>query len=1490
MSSEISGSTIKRTMSTISKDPSSDEVPNNNDVTNYKGFDSNVASKIQDLARTLSRSSTLNRSESRTSFSSLLNTPPIMPFVENNLDPRLDPNSDKFDSKLWVMNFERLTNSDPDYYKPSSLGVIFKGLEASGTAVEADYQTDFSNFIPKYSKIILDDFILKKKAPRFNILKPMDGLLKPGQLCVVLGKPGAGCTTFLKSIATETYGFETPENSEISYDGISPKEIHKHYRGDVVYCAETENHFANLLVGDTLKFAAQMRTPQNRPDGVARDMYAQHMSEVIMATYGLSHTKNTRVGNDFIRGVSGGERKRVSICEVALSGAKVQCWDNSTRGLDSATALEFVKALKTAAVVQNRTPMIAIYQCSQGAYDIFDTVQLLYEGYQIYFGDAKKAKDYFLTMGYECPPRQTTADYLTSVTSPSERIVRKGMEGTVPSTPKEMYDYWMGSPEHAKLLKEIDEYKKEIQDGSRASAFKESYHARQSKKARPSSPYTLTYFQQIKCIMHRNWLRTKGDPSITLWTIFANSVMALIISSVFYNLRSDTSSFYYRTSSIFFAILFNAFGSLLEVFSLFEARPIVEKHKTYGLYHPSADALASIITELPTKIFICLAFNLIFYFMVNLRRTPGHFFFYLLVNFTGTLSMSHIFRSVGAASRTLSLAMTPAAILLLIFTIYTGFVVPIPDLLGWSRWIHYLNPIQYAFEALIANEFHNRKFPCAQFVPTGKGYPKSGENVICTPVSSKPGESYVDGDAYINLSFEYYWDHRWRDWGIVLSFVIFFLGVYLLLCEFNRASMQKGEILLFQKKSLKKSNIQTIKDDLEAGPIEKVRLEDETTEKAVPTDSPSEESHKNIFHWKDLTYQVKIKSEDRVILDHVSGFVKPGTVTALMGASGAGKTTLLNALSDRLTSGVITEGKRMVNGHPLDKSFQRSIGYVQQQDLHLEISTVREALLFSAELRQPASVPREEKIAYVEEVIDLLEMRPYAGAVVGVAGEGLNVEQRKRLTIGVELAAKPELLVFLDEPTSGLDSQTAWSICQLIRKLANHGHAILCTIHQPSAILMQEFDRLLFLQRGGQTVYFGELGAGCHIMIDYFEKYGAPKCPPEANPAEWMLEVIGAAPGSHAEQNYYDVWRNSSEFQDLHGELNTMETELSKLPVNDDPEKYKTYAASFSKQYLLVTQRVFQQTWRTPSYIYSKLLIAVASSLFNGFTFFMAKKSLQGLQSQMFAIFMFIAIFGCLVQQYLPNFVAQRDIYEARERPSRTFSWVAFITAQITSEIPWQIFAGTIAFFCWYYPVGLQHNASYAGDLHGRGAMMWIVVVLFYVYTSTFAQLAISFNEHDANAANLCVMLFTMCLIFCGVLSPPNVMPGFWIFMYRCNPMTYVVSAMLSLAVSDNDVTCASNEYLKFPPPQGMSCYQYMEPYISIAGGYLLPSTINSTTDCSFCAVSETNTYLHKLEIKPSQNGRNVGIFSAYIFIDMIGTVFFYWLARVPKGSGKRSS
>ena len=180
----------------------------------------------------------------------------------------------------------------------------------------------------------------------------------------------------------------------------------------------------------------------------------------------------------------------------------------------------------------------------------------------------------------------------------------------------------------------------------------------------------------------------------------------------------------------------------------------------------------------------------------------------------------------------------------------------------------------------------------------------------------------------------------------------------------------------------------------------------------------------------------------------------------------------------------------------LKLSFMYS-GYCQQQDTHLPTQTVREVLLFSAKMRQPASVPLSEKEAYVERCLDLCGLNAHGDAIVGT----LNVEMRKRTTIAVELVAKPRLLLFLDEPTSGLDSQSAWAIVSFLRELADKaGQAILCTIHQPSGELFEVFDRLLLLKVGGQTVYFGDLGYHSSTMVQYFERNGARPCRADENP------------------------------------------------------------------------------------------------------------------------------------------------------------------------------------------------------------------------------------------------------------------------------------------------------------------------------------------------------------------------------------------------------
>ena len=1366
-------------------------------------------------------------------------TVPDDPFTASH--PELDPQSNSFKPRRWIKAMVQLTeveNKTPG----RTAGIAFQNLNVHGYRAATDYQKDVGNVWLEAIGLVKNLLGLEKPR-RTDILRHLEGVVHQGEMLVVLGPPGSGCSTFLKTIAGETHSLVVNEKSYLNYQGIPPKKMHRYFRGEAIYTAELDIHFPMLSVADTLTFAAHARAPKYIPGGVSKNTWANHMRDMMMATFGISHTRNSRVGNDFIRGISGGERKRVTIAEAALSGAPLQCWDNSTRGLDSANAIEFCKTVRTSADVLRCTACVAIYQAPEAAYREFDKVIVLYEGRQIYFGPTTAARAYFEGIGFKCPERATTADFLTSITSPQERVVNVDWVNQVPRTPDEFAAVWRNSMERAELIKELDTYNKTYPyEGEQYNKFVESRRAQQADRQRLKSPYTLSYPQQVQLCLWRGFQRLRGDPSLTWTQLFGNFVTALILGSVFFNMDDNVDTFFQRGAVLFFAVLVNAFGSALEILTLYDQRPIVEKHSRYALYHPSAEAFASMLTDMPYKIMNSIIFNLTLYFMAGLRRTPGAFFFFWFTSFLVTLTMSMFFRTVAATSRTHSQAMAPAALLILAIVIFTGFVVPTPYMLGWCRWINWLDPVAYGFESLMVNEFHNRNFTCTQFVPP---YGSLAENQqVCNAIGALSGQRVVNGDNYINSAFQYYHAHKYRNIGIIFVIMLFLMFTYLIATELISAKKSKGEVLIFrighQPASLKEKTDDVEKADEHANGAELAKKEGYTDTTDIIWKQTA------IFSWKNVCYDIKIKKEERRILDHVDGWVKPGTLTALMGVSGAGKTTLLDVLATRVTVGVIT-GDFWVDGRHRDSSFQRKTGYVQQQDLHLQITTVREALKFSALLRQPAHIPRKEKLDYVDEVIELLDMEEYADAVVGVPGEGLNVEQRKRLTIGVELAAKPELLLFLDEPTSGLDSQTSWAILYLLEKLKNSRQAILCTIHQPSAMLFQRFDRLLFLAGGGKTVYFGEIGSNSNALTSYFERNGAHKCPDDANPAEWMFEVIGAAPGSHTDIDWQEVWRNSTEYEEVHRKLDQLKTkrpqETQPIAIKEDEGSYREFAAPFGEQMWEVTTRVFSQYWRTPSYIYSKIALSLVSALFLGFVFFRSPLTQQGLQNQMLSIFMLLTIFGQFVQQIMPHFVTQRALYEARERPSKSYSWKAFILANIVVELPWNTLMAVIIFFCFYYPIGLYHNGEPTGAVSLRGAQFFLFTLQFLLFSSSFATMIIAGITDAEAGSNLANLLFSLCLIFCGVLQPPAGLPGFWIFMYRVSPFTYLVEGMLSTAVANQRVHCADNEYVSFDPPTDLTCLQYMQLYLSKAQtGYLRnPQAMDR---CEFCTYNSTNVFL----------------------------------------------
>lgn len=242
------------------------------------------------------------------------------------------------------------------------------------------------------------------------------------------------------------------------------------------------------------------------------------------------------------------------------------------------------------------------------------------------------------------------------------------------------------------------------------------------------------------------------------------------------------------------------------------------------------------------------------------------------------------------------------------------------QLLTSPRWI---NPIYYAFEILIANEFHGREFVCSAIVPA---YAQLvGDSWICSTVGAVAGQRTVSGDAFIETNYRYYYSHVWRNFGILLAFLFAFMIIYFAATELNSKTASKAEVLVFQRGHVPahlQSGVDRSVNNEELGVPEKNGEGKDATAGLEP--------QTDVFTWRDVVYDIEIKGEPRRLLDHVTGWVKPGTLTALMGVSGAGKTTLLDVLAQRTTMGVIT-GDMFVNGRPLDASFQRKTGYVQQQ-------------------------------------------------------------------------------------------------------------------------------------------------------------------------------------------------------------------------------------------------------------------------------------------------------------------------------------------------------------------------------------------------------------------------------------------------------------------------------------------------------------------------------------------------------------------------------
>ncbi|KAI0332261.1 pleiotropic drug resistance ABC transporter [Cubamyces sp. BRFM 1775] len=1376
-----------------------------------------------------------------------------------------------FDFEKALRNvFKRLDESD---IKRRELGVMFEDLRVVGVGAAASYQPTLGsslnplNFVRNISAAL-------HPATR-DILTGFNGVVRPGEMLLVLGRPGSGCSTLLKVLANQRHEYHAVEG-EVWYDSLTPEQIEKHYRGDVQYCPEDDVHFPTLTVDQTLRFAATTRTPHTRLDGISREDHVSRMVEVLETVFGLRHVKDTLVGDASVRGVSGGEKKRVSISEALATRSRLNSWDNSTRGLDASTALEFVQALRIATDITRQSTIVAIYQAGESLYRHFDKVCVIYEGKQVYFGPADEARQYFIDMGYEPANRQTTADFLVAVTDPNGRIVRKGYEHRVPRTAHEFAEYFRRSEHARRNAEDIAAYRSEaVGKPERVTAYKQSAKAEYARHAPTRSPYIVSIPMQARALMRRRVQIIRGGMAAQVIQLASFVLQAIIMGTVFLRLKNQTDTFFSRGGVLFFSLLFAALSTMAEIPALFGQRPIVHRQSRAAMYHPFVEGLALTLVDVPITAVTMIVFSILIYFLVGLEQSAKQFFIFLLFVFIMTITMKAWFRALAAAFKSAAPAQAIAGLTTLVLVLYTGYSIPQPYMIGALRWITWLNPLRYGFEALMVNEFSTVQAECSTLVPQGPPYENvTIANQVCTTVGSVPGSLTVSGPSYISLSYGYTYGHLWRNFGALCAFGIGFIVILLILTENNTSLAGETSVMLFKRGS--KSDVVTAAEKETGSDEEKggsgsggAATQNGSEHVGVQAMKEATPEVKDVFSFQHLNYVVPVgHGKERNLLDDVSGYVPPGKLTALMGESGAGKTTLLNVLAERTIGGTVT-GERLMNGQPLPPDFQAHTGYCQQMDTHLPTASVREALLFSACLRQPQSVPLEEKKAYVEKVIKMCGLEAYADAIVG----SLGVEHRKRTTIAVELVAKPSL-IFLDEPTSGLDSQSAWAITSFLRDLADSGQAIVCTIHQPSAELFQVFDRLLLLRKGGQTVYFGDIGQRATTLIDYFERNGARKCDDAENPAEYILDAIGAGATATTDIDWYDAWKKSPECARAYEELARIHAEgRQKPPVQ--ATLTNTFPTTWGYQLITLLRRDAQAHWRDPTYLIAKIALNIASALLIGFTFFKAKTTIQGTQNHLFAIFMSTIISVPLSNQLQVAFINMRNIYEVRERHSRMYSWTALVTSQILVELPWNILGSSLYFLCWYWTVGFPTSRA--------GFTYFMLGFWFPLYYTTIGQAVASMAPNAEIAALLFSFLFSFVLTFDGVLQPYRQL-GWWKWMYRVSPYTYLIEALLGQAIGKMPIVCSPVELVTIQPPSGQSCSQYMGPYISMAGGYL--TNPDASSNCQYCSFSSTDGFLGlSFNIFYSNHWRDLGIFAAFICFNIFCIYTFTYMFRVRSGS-----
>lgn len=466
-------------------------------------------------------------------------------------------------------------------------------------------------------------------------------------------------------------------------------------------------HLPTLTVRQTLEFALCNKTPKRWLSEVPRFL------EVFGQVFGMTHVMDTLVGNEYIRGVSGGERKRVSILESLASDSSVNAWDGSTRGLDASSAVDYVRSLRILTDACKRATIVSIYQASDAIYEMMDKVMLIDQGRMLYQGPACQAEAYFNSLGYQRLQRQTMSDFLTSIPLAVPESIMAGFETRVPRGAVNLEQAFRSSQAFEAIKHEVAAHESDFARHNSISPHTDAQSSqRKSRFVSPKSSYNTSFPRQVVLCAKRELWQLSGHKLPFLTKLACVVICALLLGSMFYQMPADTAGVYSRGGFAFYSSALVAWFQMAELETAFYDREVVSRQKRYAAVRPAAVVAGKVLVDVLTVSVMCFVYAVLSYFLAGMRYDvsclplyvyparsqwltlgvlqAGAFFGYAFATFFAAMAYTAFYRVFGAASPRIEIALRYCGLLLLVAMVCGGYVRSVDRLMADVPWVGWL--------------------------------------------------------------------------------------------------------------------------------------------------------------------------------------------------------------------------------------------------------------------------------------------------------------------------------------------------------------------------------------------------------------------------------------------------------------------------------------------------------------------------------------------------------------------------------------------------------------------------------------------------------------------------------------------------------------------------------------------------------------------------------------------------------------------------------